>query len=683
MIPSYACNLQVNNEATYCAGTSAFSTNYTCLCTSPGWLESVMGCLSYDKKNTTTYLKGLIRYCKIQGQTSLTIPQLNQAYEQYTENAKNTTLVDGFNKTEVIDYPIKLDPFGIQLYRDAYDQYLGNYDDSLYYGAAIYGYWALVLLVGAVFGWARFLFPSAYRSNGKLVNGFRRNITLPALVGKAKTSAKSFGFMEYLAPSRIESIILFGFLIVMIIMVSINTDYIPGDPVLFNRAAARLRYVVDRCGIIATMMMPLVFLFAGRNNFLQWITRWQYARFVTFHRWTSRVMYCLIIIHAAGYTKELGDFYTAELKESFLKAGIVAAVSGGVMLMQGFLYLRRRWYEVFLIGHIVLAIMWVAGAWIHVDKLGYVYFMYPVLAVWFFDRFVRIIRLLAFGFPLAEVQLLSDETLKVSIPTSNYWKSSPGGHAFVHFLRPTSFWQSHPFTFTDSVVQDRHIVCFCKVKGGVTNGLYKYLSSRPGRTAQIRVGVEGPYGEATPAKFSDTAVFIAGGNGIPGIYNEVVQLGKNVNSNKTIKLIWVIREMKSIYWFYEELRALRNTNIQTTSNAMSIELTDRKFDHKSTDSTGESKTLGSLDYKSYEPKGEFKDDFDDMKHELSHIEFRDGRPDIQEIVAIEVDECQNSVSFVTCGHPVMVDDLRYAVAKNVVNPGNKRVDFYEMLQVWA
>lgn len=30
-----------------------------------------------------------------------------------------------------------------------------------------------------------------------------------------------------------------------------------------------------------------------------------------------------------------------------MKAGIVATVSGGVMLMQGFLYLRRRWYEVF------------------------------------------------------------------------------------------------------------------------------------------------------------------------------------------------------------------------------------------------------------------------------------------------------------------------------------------------
>ncbi|KAK6872883.1 Ferric/cupric reductase transmembrane component 1 [Candida tropicalis] len=691
MIPSYACNLQVNNAATYCAGTSAFNTNYTCLCTSPGWVESVMGCLAYDKKNTTTYLNGLIRYCRIQGGVSLTIPQLEDAYSKYVENAKNTSTVKGFNSTEVIDYPVLLSQYETQLYRDAYDKYLGNYDDALYYGAGIYGYWLLMFVMGSIVSWSRYLFPGLYSSNG-FINGIRKNITLPALVGKAKTNAKSISFIEFLVPSRVESLMLSGFLILMIIFLSVNTGYIPGDPVLFTSAAARLRYVIDRCGIIATMMMPLVFLFAGRNNFLQWLTRWQYSRFVTFHRWTSRVMYCLIIIHAAGYTKELGNFYNTAIEEGYMKAGIVATVSGGVMLMQGFLYLRRRWYEVFLIGHIVLAIMWVAGAWIHVQDLGYVYFMYPVLAVWFFDRLVRVIRLLMFGFPLAQVTLLSDETVKVSIPTSNYWTSVPGGHAFIHFLRPSSFWQSHPFTFTDSVVEDRHIVCFCKVKGGLTSSLYKYLSARPGRSAKIRVGVEGPYGEPTGARFADTAVFIAGGNGIPGIYNEVIQLGEKSRdqSRQVVKLIWVIREFKSVAWFYNELRALRNTNIETTvyvtkpDSASSFEDYYEKGGEKEDYSMKEKyDQYTRTDESDFEPGSSDNDAFSTMKRDLNNIHFREGRPDIQEIVAIEVDECQKSVAFVACGHPLMVDDIRYAVTKNITNAGNKRVDYYEQLQVWA
>ncbi|RCK54922.1 putative ferric reductase transmembrane component [Candida viswanathii] len=693
MKPSYACNLQVNNAATYCAGTSAFNTNYTCLCSSPGWVESVMGCLSYDNKNTTTYLDGLIRYCKIQGGVELTIPQLQDAYTSYVDNAVNTSTVDGYNKTEVIDYPVLLSQYETQLYRDAYDKYLGNYDDSLYYGAGIYGYWLLMFVVGSIVSWSRYLFPGLFTSNG-FINGIRRNITLPALVGRAKTNARSLSFIEFLVPSRIESLVLAGFLALMIVLLSVNTGYIPGDPVLFSSGAARLRYVVDRCGIIATMMMPLVFLFAGRNNFLQWVTRWQYSRFVTFHRWTSRVMYCLIIIHASGYTKELGNFYSSALQEGYMKAGIVAAVSGGVMLMQGFLYLKRRWYEVFLIGHIVLAIMWVAGAWIHVQDLGYVYFLYPVLAVWFFDRFVRVIRLLMFGFPLADVTLISDETVKVSIPTSNYWTSIPGGHAFIHFLRPSSFWQSHPFTFTDSVVEDRHIVCFCKVKGGLTSSLYKYLSDRPGRCARIRVGVEGPYGEPTGAKFADTAVFIAGGNGIPGIYNEVTKLGKRSYdySHQVVKLIWVIREYKSLVWFYDELKALKDSNIETTvyitkpDSAANFDDYHDKSSEKCDSSMKEKYThYIQTEVSDFGPGSSDSDSvvLSAVKRDLSNVHFREGRPDIQEIVAIEVDECQKSVAFVACGHPIMVDDIRYAVARNVTNAGNKRVDYYEQLQVWA
>ena len=126
------------------------------------------------------------------------------------ENAKNTSTVKGFNSTEVIDYPVLLSQYETQLYRDAYDKYLGNYDDALYYGAGIYGYWLLMFVMGSIVSWSRYLFPSLYSSNG-FINGIRKNITLPALVGKAKTNAKSISFIEFLVPSRVESLMLSGF----------------------------------------------------------------------------------------------------------------------------------------------------------------------------------------------------------------------------------------------------------------------------------------------------------------------------------------------------------------------------------------------------------------------------------------------------------------------------------------
>ena len=65
----------------------------------------------------------------------------------------------------------------------------------------------------------------------------------------------------------------------------------------------------------------------------------------------------------------------------------------------------------------------------------------------------------------------------------------------------------------------------------MTHGLYQYLAKQPDQTASIVVGVEGPYGEPTPARYADTAVFIAGGNGIPGIYSEIMYMARKTLEN--------------------------------------------------------------------------------------------------------------------------------------------------------
>ena len=86
-----------------------------------------------------------------------------------------------------------------------------------------------------------------------------------------------------------------------------------------------------------------------------------------------------------------------------------------------------------LILHIILAIVFIGGAWKHVDALYCVWFYYTSAAVWAFDRIIRICRLVSFGFPKAQVYLLPDETLKVVVPKPDNWEAVPGGHAFIHF----------------------------------------------------------------------------------------------------------------------------------------------------------------------------------------------------------------------------------------------------------
>ena len=123
--------------------------------------------------------------------------------------------------------------------------------------------------------------------------------------------------------------------------------------------------------------------------------------------------------------------------------------------------------------------------------------------------------------------------MKIEVPKPKYWKSIAGGHAFIQFLRPTVFLQSHPFTFTTTESEDK-IVFYAKIKNGITENISKYLSRLPGNTATIRVLVEGPYGEPSGAgRNCKNVVFIAGGNGIPGIYSECVDLAKNQRTNRS------------------------------------------------------------------------------------------------------------------------------------------------------
>ncbi|KGR13047.1 hypothetical protein MG9_04066 [Candida albicans P37037] len=675
----YTCNLQISSSVSYCATPY----NATCLCANKNALATYAGCLAFDNRNTTTAVNYMMNYCEENGNVTVEKDWYEKSYQYFLSNAKTEKEIPNFNKTIPIDVPFKLDEAEMKLYERAYKQFLGNYDDSLYYGAGILGYWLLIMCIGAIVNWGKVMFPSLTKKlTSKPINLWRQYVSMPATFRKKKAEElRIFKFFDSLIPSRFESIVIFLFYIVVLMIHAMNMHYVDGDPVFENnKYNSQARNVADRTGITGTIMMPLVFLFSSRNNFLQWLTGWNYNTFVTYHRHIARVMFILIALHSILFTVLLRDDMS-EFSETYMIWGVLATVSGGIILFQAMLFFRRRWYEIFLFIHILFAALYVAGTWIHVDELGYVWFVYPAVAVWCADRVVRIARLVIFGFPKARVSLLADDTIKVEIPKPSYWKTIPGGHAFIHFLKPTYFWQSHPFTFVESPA-DTHIILYCKVKGGITHSLYQLLVRSPGQAITMRVGVEGPYGEPTPARYADTAVFIAGGNGIPGIYSEVMDMARRMpnETKNAMKLYWIIRDYKSLEWFNDELTLLGNTNIETTIYVTKPDLSNLLTGDGS-DDTSSKKESDSQDM-NLESK-ESLQGVDLVKSRFSHITFKKGRPSIEDIVDLEIKESNGSVAFVACGHPAMVDETRYFCSRNVDNPQKKRVDFYEQVQVWT
>lgn len=381
----------------------------------------------------------------------------------------------------------------------------------------------------------------------------------------------------------------------------------------------------------------------------------------------------------------------------YIKWGLLGTVSGIIILVQGMLVLRRNHYELFLLLHIALAFGFILGAYVHVLDLYCLWFYHYCFAIWLFDRLVRIGRLYSFGFPKAKIYLLADEALKVVIPKPENFDVISGGHVFIHFLRPSCFWQSHPFTYTKSPNNDNEIIIFMKVKKGVTQHIYNYLLAHPNKVAEIRVAVEGSYGEETPTQAYDSGVFLAGGNGIPGIYAEALHLATTRFNKTRVKLIWVVREYRSLFWFYEELLALRDINVEvdlyitrpTSYEALqefSLRFPSERNEIVPVSSISETTSLkDSISSRSYGSidESEAKDLISKIKQELSFVTFREGRPNIDQIVKDTIKESTGSSAYITCGHPVMVDDLRAAVVNNIDNPQHKRIDYFEQLQVWA
>jgi NAD(P)H-flavin reductase len=278
--------------------------------------------------------------------------------------------------------------------------------------------------------------------------------------------------------------------------------------------------------------------------------------------------------------------------------------------------------------------------------------------------------------------------LKIIVPKPKYWKSIPGGHAFIHFVKPSLFWQSHPFTFTASEHDDK-IILYTKIKDGITKSIAKSLYNAPGQTGQVRVLVEGPYGEPSGAgRTCDNLVYLAGGNGIPGIYSECVDVAQKAK-NQSIKLVWVVRNWKSLTWFKEELLYLKKTSINTT-----IYVT------KPSDASGLECFESPLNLEKDLSSSEKNDDYDEkksvsgtsdssgesiislIKETFSNIEFIEGRPNIEEQIKKDIQETNGPIGFITCGHPAMVDEVRYAVKENL-DQSKYKAEFHEQLQTWA
>lgn len=670
----YACGVQIMRTARFCNSESGFD-DYSCFCTNPNAMATMAHCCqtAYDKLSTF-----FLDVCNRQYKIDVTKGQYELSLLNYSKFARSIDEEMNMAKNQKVSFPVKLNEEEMKLYHVSYDQFLGNYSRSAQYGEILVGYWVLIFVIFGIASWLKSFFrKSMNRRFTALQSEIRSRLTLPSLFSGRKTEPVQFQKgIEMLLPTRQESISLVVFFCLCIVFLFKGIHYYENDMIFSHRTLALLRYFAVRCSILASFLLPLVILTAGRNNFLQWLVHIDYATFIMFHRWFSRILMLFIVAHGHFYS-----LYIIRNSSSFMEPiilwGFLAYMAGSILIVQSILFFRRRWYEAFLVLHIIMAAVFLGAAYFHVRELTCLWLYYFAIAIWAFDRILRLERIFSFGFPLADVYVKGDDTLIVTVPVPSNWDIVPGGHAFIYFIKPSCFWQSHPFTYIYSESR-KSIILYVKVKDGVTESIYQVAKKAPKNHVKVRVTVEGSYGAPAAVVNYDKAVFVASGSGIPGIYSEAIAAAPHmVREGQKIRLYWIVRDFKHLLWFEEELLALRNSKIQTivyvtrgTSGSEYVDASDLSHSFANLAETGSDNQHCLIDIQK-------------LRKTLNHIEFRYGRPLMGFLVSECCEDDSRSIAFATCGHPGMVDDLRNSIAKYMQHSEDRNIDFFEQLQVWS
>lgn len=647
--------------------------------------QPALGSMAWCLENTPNdgAKQRFLELCESKNNVTLTMSQLDDAYTNASSYlvTNPVKLVEGYNLSIPAPFPIK---FTEAQYTGAYtaavERYI-NYNYAVWFGIGMLLYWFGIMFIAGLYRLTKFVVPRLFQKlNNPVINKYRKYVTLPALFATQHVNPEIRGrWFCWLVPTRWEALMVAGYLVLVITFNAWGYKYSP-DNIYFKTAGKlRAKETANRTGITALWLIPQLVLFAGRNNFMQWVTGWLYSRFVYIHKWIARCAVVLVLVHGVAYTISAGgvssDKYQSWMAEPYVRWGIVSLVCGGLLVFHSLFFFRYLNYEIFLGSHILFAVFFIIGGWRHADNRGYGQYMYAAVAVWGFDRAVRLGRLCAFGIHRAQVQLVGGDTLRVTTPRPKWWLPQPGCHAFIHFVRPTMFWQSHPFTVVDHATDadgEGTMTLYLKVKGGVTHGLYKYLQKCPGQKAEIPVTVEGPYGTRIPLDRYDNAVFVTGGHGIPGLYYQARDIVSKQGKTR-VKFYWTIRHYLAIEWFYHELQQLNNDRVDT------VIYVTQPLDLLTPIGTNTSE-LQMLDEK--------KSDADPLvdyvallKLRLDFVEFREGRPSADELVATECREAQGLIAFTTCGSGTLVDATRKAIADNF-ELAKGRVDYYEQAQIW-
>ncbi|KAH7354064.1 ferric reductase like transmembrane component-domain-containing protein [Plectosphaerella cucumerina] len=506
---------------------------------------------------------------------------------------------------------------------------------------------------------------------------FKRNILYSPIFRKRHnrefqlSSAINVGTL----PTRLQLAFLFSYFAFNVVFSVIDIPW----ATTFSQACRAFR---NRTGVLAVANMVPLFLMAARNNPFINLLGISFDTFNLLHRWFGRIVIIEAVAHTMAYlvgsasTGSWAAAITSATTVPWMFWGFLGTCGFAAIFIQAWSPIRHAFYETFKVLHIGLAILAVIGTWyhLHLKDLPQLPYLITAIVIWAADRFWRVFRVVygnvGRGGSKALVEALPGNAVRVTVSMARPWIFRPGQHAYM-YMPSLSFWQSHPFSVAWSEEADdiageklgmnrqeilemrKTTMSFViRARTGFTNTLYQKAAACAGGRMETTCMVEGPYGELHGMKSYGTVMLFAGGVGItqavPHVRDLVIGYANETVATRRITLVWIIQSPEHLEWirpWMTQILAL-----------------DKRRD-----------VLRIMLFVSRPRSSK------EIHSPSATVQMFPGRPNIDTLLAAEMEQQVGAMGVSVCGPGVLSDDVRRAV-RNRQYQGE--IDFVEEAFSW-
>lgn len=604
---------------------------YSCQCASIEWLGTVTNCIQDYGNNTHEIIHGyehIMKRCESKADITYSLSNMLSFKKNATSYMK-TYSKDEDTKT-ALDHPVSIPTADFRYYYRSYFDFADAIRLSQRLGWGCVGYWLGVVGIAAIWHWLGIF--------SKLPLAYQKFITRHLLLPRDK----------FLSMNVWEWIVCFFFFIEVLLSCVINYDT-PLGAYLTSHYYKMIDLVSFRTDLIGFSLMPVLYLMSTRNNPFVLLGGYKRSQMILYHKIVAWILFIMAIIHSCIWTNYPiveGGGYSTWVQDSYFQWGIVGSVCLGLLLIQAFKPFRNIMYQIFLVLHQLLAILFIVAMWLHCNTLGWMGWVYSLVAIMALDRVCRVIRIIQNGL-INEVQVesYSDTILKLTFNKPRLFAFFTGCHVYLHFLSPWySCYQSHPFSLVKSIDHKGKLEIYIRVKKGMTSR----INCVNGKT---KVLIDGPYGTLNRSQRDeheskiDKVIGIGGGAGITSILAVLNQIPDG--SHNKYHILWMTNCSSDVECLAGPLEAL------SSKKNVHVDVYDTSKDDDESQVTSE-KIAFSTD-------GSSGEDLRKEEHR-SLIRFhRQHRPDLSQLVDTITKESSN-IKIYTCGSSRFVRSVDLVVS---------------------